>query len=115
MALFTRSRHDDSLTKSADSDVMGVNFFDELDSSKHLRAFLQNEWVYGAVKVKAEAIAAAKLRLFSTDSDGQTTELHRHPALRMMLKPNPYFTRYELMELCSMWLDLWGEAFFSYR
>lgn len=78
---------------------------------KFLEAFLKNPWVHSAIKIKAESTASAKLRLFRRTKDGKE-EVFNHPAINLMQRPNQFMTRFEFMELISMFADLVGESFF---
>ena len=68
--------------------------------------------VYAAVKLRADAVLAAPLRAYQTRPDGDREELApEHPLSILLSKVNPWWTKGDLLRATSIYLDLWGSAF----
>ena len=70
--------------------------------------FDRNELVGRIVRFKADAMAAAPLRIYRKSDD---TELPDHPLRKIIERPNPWMSEFDLMQFISMHLDLAGNAF----
>src|SRR5690606_34975330 len=76
----------------------------------HLRAYEHSPWVYVAVNRIAEAAALVPLRVYDT-CDGDRVEIPQHPLVRLLDHPNPFLSRFELIEQTLGLLELTGSAY----
>ncbi len=76
----------------------------------HLRAYEQSPWVYVAVNRIAEAAALVPLRVYDA-CDGERVEIPHHPLVRLLDHPNPFLSRFELIEQTLGLLELTGSAY----
>jgi phage portal protein BeeE len=63
----------------------------------HTRVYQQSPWVYIAVNRIAEAAALVPLRVFRLEGE-RRVEVERHPLERLLDRPNPHLSRFELFE-----------------
>lgn len=93
--------------KSANVDIFS-SIDQEVSFSRkdYLEAYKKNEWVFSAVKLRAETLAETEIIL---QKDGE--DIDDSPALSVLENPNDFTTQYELFEVTSMHLDLVGQAF----
>ncbi|HRL11401.1 MAG TPA: phage portal protein [Aggregatilineales bacterium] len=75
-----------------------------------LAAYSRSSWVYLAVNRIAEAAALVPLRVYRLDGERKLEEI-RHPFERLMDAPNPFTSRFELIEQTLGFLELAGSAF----
>lgn len=74
--------------------------------------YLKSVPIYAAVKLRADNVVRAPLRVFKTDAKGDKTEVpSTHPLSQLLGKVNPWWTRGDLIRGTSTYLDLWGSAF----
>lgn len=74
------------------------------------RVYQQSPWVYVAVNRIAEAAALVPLRVFRLEGE-RRVEVIRHPLETLLDSPNPYLSRFELMEQTVGMLELCGNAY----
>lgn len=74
------------------------------------RLYYQSPWVYVAVNRIAEAAALVPLRVLRRQGE-RLVEVERHPLERLLDAPNPYLSRFELLELTIGYLELTGDAY----
>jgi len=98
--------------------AMGAN-----DRETFLRTYGTVGTVFSVVSLYAQATARPKWQLFETqqrDANRYTTrdegsdqrkQVFTHAALNLLYKPNPFWSRFRLMELSQCYLDLTGEAY----
>ena len=68
--------------------------------------------VYAAVKLRADAVLAAPLRVYRRLADGELEELDdSYPLAVLLKKVNDWWTKGDLLRATSMYLDLWGSVF----
>jgi HK97 family phage portal protein len=79
-------------------------------SIPHLQAYEQSPWVFVAVNRIAEAAALVPMRVYDT-RNGDRIELPQHPLVSLLENPNPYVSRFELLEQTLGLLELTGSAY----
>lgn len=72
-----------------------------------LSAFEQVSWVNSCIRLIANNIADATLRLYQTGP----VEVEAHPALQLLENPNQFMTKEDLFSLTVQQLELIGESF----
>ncbi len=72
--------------------------------------YRQSPWVYVAINRIAEAAALVPLQVLRV-AEEQHVEVERHPLERLLDAPNPYLSRFELMEQTVGMLELTGNAY----
>jgi HK97 family phage portal protein len=80
------------------------------DMNEAIRAFSNNVWVNSCVSLRAEVFANANFYL----EDKEGVRIDKHPLLDLLKQPNEYITRFNIMQLVSMHLDLCGNAYWKY-
>ena len=73
------------------------------------RVYAQSPWVYVAVNRIAEAAALVPLNIVSRDA--ARPDASDHPLYRLLNAPNPYLSRFELLEQTVGTLELFGNAY----
>ncbi|WP_075780073.1 phage portal protein [Marinitoga sp. 1137] len=96
-------------TPSFISDFNIPNIPPERKGEDYLHAMEQVSWIYSAIRVISQTIAAANWRLYEVKNK-ERNEIEDHEALKFFNNPNPYTTRTELFLLTSQHLELIGEA-----
>jgi HK97 family phage portal protein len=81
-----------------------------LDERYH-RVYQQSPWVYVAVNRIAEAAALVPLNVYRTNAAGAKTLSANHPLNALLNAPNPYMSRFELLEQTVGTLELCGNAY----
>lgn len=82
------------------------------DPAEQVRQY--QSWVYAAVNAIAQEVARQKPFLFRAtgQADHQQTPLaHDHPLCRLLARPNPWLTPWELWYLTVVYLELTGNCF----
>lgn len=74
------------------------------------RIYQGSPWVYVAVNRIAEAAALVPLHIYRA-SHGERREVAEHPLLRLLNAPNPYISRFELLEQTVGMLEIAGNAY----
>jgi HK97 family phage portal protein len=74
------------------------------------RIYQQSPWVYVAVNRIAEAAALVPLHIVRPSAGGEA-RLPDHPLLRLLARPNPSLSRFELLEQTVGMLELAGNAY----
>jgi len=68
--------------------------------------------VYAAVKLRADSVLAAPLKVYRRMEDDNREELPSdHPLAILLSKVNPWWTKGDLLRATSIYLDLWGSVF----
>jgi HK97 family phage portal protein len=80
------------------------------ETASQTRLYQQSPWVYIAVNRIAEAAALVPLRVLRLEGE-QRVEVERHPLEVLLDAPNPYMSRFELVEQTVGMLELTGDAF----
>lgn len=73
-------------------------------------------WVYSAVNLIARAVAGIDLRLYERKKKGKEwviEEVTEHEVLSLLHEVNPFYTRYQLIDITSIYLGLSGEAYWA--
>ena len=66
--------------------------------------------VYAAIKLRADSLIRPPLKVYETKGE-EKKEVPDHPLAELMRRVNPNWTRGDLWRGTSMYLDLWGSAF----
>lgn len=74
------------------------------------RVYQQSPWVYVAVNRIAEAAALVPLRVLR-QAEARAIEAPEHPLAGLLARPNPYQSRFELIEATVGMLELYGNAY----
>jgi HK97 family phage portal protein len=80
------------------------------EAQAHTTIYRQSPWVYVAINRIAEAAALVPLHVFRVQGE-RRAEVERHPLERLLDAPNPYISRFELMEQTFGLLELTGNAY----
>ena len=80
------------------------------ESESQARVYQQSPWVYIAVNRIAEAAALVPLHVQQLQGE-QAIDVERHPLEVLLDAPNPYLSRFELMEQTVGMLELTGDAY----
>jgi phage portal protein BeeE len=75
------------------------------ESEGQTRVYQQSPWVYIAINRIAEAAALTPLRVYRSDGE-QRIEAEHHPLIALLDAPNPYLSRFELIEQTVGMLEL---------
>lgn len=81
------------------------------DKNAMLAAY--TSWVYACVTARAQAVANAKFRIYKREGADDYRELDDHPALKVLERPNPLDTRYDLLFKTVSYMDLTGDAYWE--
>ncbi len=76
----------------------------------HLSVYAASPWVYLAVNRIAEAAALVPLHVYRLEGE-HTESLTAHPLERLLAAPNPFMSRFELIEQTLGFLELTGNAY----
>src|SRR5690606_5937727 len=74
------------------------------------RVYQQSPWVYIAINRIAEAAALVPLHVYRREGE-QRIAVERHPLEDLLDAPNPYLSRFELIEQTVGMLELTGNAY----
>jgi HK97 family phage portal protein len=80
------------------------------EAQAHTTIYRQSPWVYVAINRIAEAAALVPLHVVRVQGE-RRVEVERHPLERLLDAPNPYISRFELMEQTFGLLELTGNAY----
>jgi HK97 family phage portal protein len=80
------------------------------DAATQSRAYTESPWVYLAVNRIAEAGALVPLNVTRIEGD-RLVDVVQHPLERLLDSPNPFMSRFELMEQTLGMLELTGNAY----
>lgn len=90
----------------------GKAVYQEWGAKKAIQEGLKASAVfYACVNLRAQAMAQVPWKVYSVDRDGVRTELPDHPLNVLLKRPHPSFSWSELMQLCSMHIDLAGNFY----
>ncbi|GAB4511693.1 MAG: hypothetical protein OHK0046_10120 [Anaerolineae bacterium] len=87
-----------------------AQFFPPEIGASHGRLYQTAPWVYVAVNRIAEAAALTPLKVYRLEGE-QRVEVERHPLETLLECPNPYLSRFELLEQTLGMLELTGNAY----
>lgn len=79
-------------------------------TSGQTQVYRQSPWVYVAINRIAEAAALVPLRVLRLDGE-RRVEVERHPLEVLLDAPNPFLSRFELIEQTIGMLELTGNAY----
>lgn len=80
------------------------------ETQSHTLVYQQSPWVYVAVNRIAEAAALVPLQVLRREGE-RKVEVQRHPLEMLLDAPNPFLSRFELMEQTVGTLELTGNAY----
>ena len=80
------------------------------ESAAQARTYTQSPWVYVAVSRIIEAAALVPLHVYHP-VDGEQVATDDHPMLRLLARPNPFTSRFDLFEQTLGMLELTGNAY----
>ena len=80
------------------------------DGGAQARVYQQSPWVYVAINRIAEAAALVPLNVMQVVGE-QRLPVNRHPLEDLLNAPNPFLSRFELMEQTVGMLELTGNAY----
>lgn len=86
------------------------HYMNSIETASHSRIYTLSPWVYVAVNRIAEACALVPLKVYRIQGD-QKLEVVQHPLEILLDNPNPYMSRFELMEQTVGSLELTGNAY----
>lgn len=78
-------------------------------NSKHLLQ-MNISWVYACVDAIAEEVGQTELYLKKINKNGDVEIIKDHPVLEFIYKANDVFTKFDLLKLTQVFLDIAGEA-----
>lgn len=86
----------------------GVTGFTPTEYGKY---YFSNTWVYRAVKLRADSVAAAKLRIMR-EAEGDLVPVDAtHPLQELMDRVNPWWTASDMWRATETYLGIWGGCF----
>ncbi len=74
------------------------------------RAYIQSVWVHVAVSLVAQTAASARLGVYRVEGDAEIP-VDDHPVMRLLERPNPLTSRFDLLEGTFGYLELTGNAY----
>lgn len=77
----------------------------------YLNAYGQTGWLFGAVSLIANSVAASEWNLYGLAGKGEYEEIDDHPLIDLWDHVNPFQTRYQFLLLLESYIELVGEAF----
>lgn len=88
----------------------GYTMGNSLETSNPAGAYASSSWVYLAVNRIAEAAALVPSQVYRLDGE-QKVAVERHPVEDLLDAPNPFMSRFELIEQTIGMLELTGNAY----
>ena len=82
-----------------------------LNYQRYLELYGEVGWLFGAISLIANSVAAVEWSAYQELKRGETKDLDDHPILDLLDHPNPFQTKYQFMLLLQTYLGLIGEAF----
>lgn len=84
-----------------------------MERPKDFNLMIENfkSWVYACVQRNAFSIAKCELCIYQNKGKGELEEIDEHPFIDLMGKVNPFFNKFELWTLTSIFLELTGNAY----
>lgn len=73
--------------------------------------YKNSTWVYSCVNAISKAAASVPWKVYQTSADGTRKPLPQHPLELLILKPNPFMSRKDLIERMTQHLYLGGDSF----
>ena len=77
----------------------------------YLNAYGEIGWLFGAVSLIANAVAASEWTLLERRKKGEYEEIEEHPLVELWQHVNPFQTRYQFLLQIETYIELVGEAF----
>ncbi len=78
----------------------------------YLQAYGQVGWLFACVSLIAGEVAKVPWHLYRLDKNNDKTEIFAHPLIDFLNNPNPFYTRYQLFYLGTLYKKLVGEEFY---
>ena len=69
--------------------------------------------VYAAIRLRADSVARARLRIHTLRNGGREPVPPDHPAQKLLDRANPHWTGGDLWRATETYLNLWGAAYWS--
>ena len=69
--------------------------------------------VYAAIRLRADSVARARLRIHTLRNGGREPVPPDHPAQKLLDRANPHWTGGDLWRATETYLNLWGTAYWS--
>lgn len=88
----------------------GYLFPNLAETTAQAGAYTRSAWVYAAVSRIAEAAALVPLSVYRREGN-QRVGVPRHPLVNLLHHPNPFMSRFDLIEQTVGWLELTGNAY----
>lgn len=70
-------------------------------------------WVHRCISATGNAVGSVPWKAYRKQTDGRLIWLPDHPLSNLIERPNKYYTRKEIMETWSVYLQLAGSSFFE--
>ena len=97
---------------SQDFGIVSRLFGEQWNDASYLEAYGKSIYVYACVSKIAEKVASIDFQLNKIiNSDGESERVYQHPALDLLYRVNPYFTKHEFMEIDIINRKLTGDSF----
>lgn len=80
-------------------------------AARYAGVYLRSPWVYVAVNRIAEAASLVPFAVYGRTPTGEEIELPDHPFVRLLRRPNPLLSRFELIEHTVGALEIYGNAY----
>lgn len=77
----------------------------------YLNAYGEIGWLFGAVSLIANSVAASEWALYERRGKGEYEEIDEHPLIDLWDHVNPFQTRYQFLLQIETYIQLVGEAF----
>lgn len=88
-----------------------------LNNGSSPRQYVENDllngyagWAYAAISKRAKRVGAMEWELYEYTKGGDVQELHDHPLLTLLFKPNRLQSRYEFLYTLELFICIWGRA-----
>lgn len=79
--------------------------------SEYGKYYFTNTWVYRAVKLRADSVAAAKLRIMEETGNELVPVPPTNPVQQVMDRVNPWWTASDMWRATETYLGIWGSCF----
>jgi len=77
----------------------------------YLEAYGNIGWLFGAVSLIANSVAASEWSLMRRVKKGEYEEVDEHPMIDLFDHVNPFQTRYQFLQMLETYVELVGEGF----
>gem|GEM_PF-1079726 len=82
-----------------------------LSTGDFLRSYGEISWLYACTSKIAQNVADVEWSAYVTGDTNNEVTVNQSQALAVLNKPNPFTSRYELMEMTDMYMSLCGKCF----